>query len=96
MTKVPAESRVAEYAGERDMERFWQEIKPQREPMQRRFFLPLILLLIAVSVPWYLPTGMMGRLVGGLPIWMWTALASSLGISAVTAFVCLFSWEDDQ
>ena len=78
------------------MERFWREVAPRREPMQRRFFLPSVLVLLAVSVPWYLHAGTMGRLVAGLPIWMWTALGCSLGVSAVTAIVCLFSWEDDQ
>ena len=77
------------------MEEFWDELRPRREPMQKRFFLPVVLALLVVSVPWYRTTGDMGRLVGGLPIWIWVALGCSAAISAVTAVVALWYWDDD-
>ena len=87
---------LAEYRGERDIERFWREVAPRREPVQRRWFLPTVLGLLVLSVPWYLPTGYMGRLFGGLPGWVWMALLCSAGISALTAFMALRHWHDDE
>ena len=84
-----------EYAGERDMSRFWREIKPRREPLDSRWFLPSVLLLMVISVPWYLPSGFVGRLYGGLPVWIWIALACSVLLAAITSFVALRSWRDD-
>ena len=39
------------------MELFWREVKPQKEPVQLRWFLPTVVVLVVASVPWYLPTG---------------------------------------
>ena len=88
--------RVPEYAGERDMERFWREIEPRDEPLKRRWFLPAVVVLMIASVPWYLPTGSVGRIYGGLPVWIWTALACSFLIAALTCFVALRAWRDDD
>lgn len=90
------ESSHREYHDERDMDRFWAEIKPEREPMQQRWFIPLLLLLAVASVPWYLPGGVTGRIVGGLPIWVWTAVACSAGISTLTAVLAIRFWSDDE
>ncbi len=64
--------------------------------MQRRWFLPLILLLLGVSVPWYLPEGFMGPRFHGLPIWMWVALLCSVLVAIVTAVMALACWDDDE
>jgi len=85
-----------EYSGERDMDRFWREVAPRKEPLQKRWYLPSIILLAIVSVPWYLPPGFVGRLYGGLPIWVWTTLFCSLCIAGVTSYVALRAWHDDE
>ena len=85
-----------EYTGERDMSRFWREIKPRREPLDKRWFLPSVLVLMVISVPWYLPSGFVGRLYGGLPVWIWIALVCSVLLAAITSFVALRSWRDDE
>lgn len=90
------ESHDHEYNNERDMDRFWAEIKPRREPMQQRWFIPVLLVLAVASVPWYLPGGVTGRIIGGLPIWVWTAVACSAGISILTAVLALRFWSDDE
>ncbi len=90
------ESHHREYNNERDMDRFWAEIRPEREPMQQWWFIPLLLVLAVASVPWYLPGGVTGRIVGGLPIWVWTAIACSAGISTLTAVLALRFWRDDE
>jgi hypothetical protein len=85
-----------EYAGERDMSRFWREIRPRHEPLDKRWFLPSVLVLMVISVPWYLPPGFVGRLYGGLPVWIWIALVCSVVLAAITSFVALRSWRDDD
>ena len=95
MSTAPIPSRNREYSGDRNMEEFWKELRPRREPTQKRFFLPIVLALLVVSIPWYRSTGVMGSLVGGLPIWIWVALGCSAAISVVTAVVALFYWDDD-
>jgi hypothetical protein len=85
-----------EYDSERDIEAFWAEIKPRREPMQQIWFLPLILLLLAVSIPWYRKPGEIGAIVAGLPVWVWVALIASALVAAVTAVMSIFFWDDDE
>ena len=85
-----------EYSGERDMARFWREIRPRHEPLDKRWFLPIVLVLMVISVPWYLPPGFVGRLYGGLPVWIWIALVCSVVLAAITSFVALRSWRDDD
>ena len=88
-------TRPPEYSGERDMERFWEAVKPRKEPLQKRWFLPLVVLLVLASVPWYLPTGFVGEFYGGLPVWIWITLGCSVLIAGVTCYVALRSWSDD-
>jgi hypothetical protein len=88
--------RSSEYSDERDMDAFWDAVKPPQEPLQRRWFLPLVVLLILASVPWYRPTGLVGHIYGGLPLWIWVTLGCSLLIAVLTCYVTLRSWRDDD
>lgn len=90
------QNRRGEYDSERDMEAFWAEIRPRREPMQQAWFLPLILVLLAVSIPWYREPGEIGAMAAGLPGWVWTALAASGLIALVTAVMSIVFWDDDE
>lgn len=86
---------LKEYADERDLDLFWSEIRPRREPVTRRWFVPGVLLLVTLSIPWYLPAEIVGDVVGGLPLWTWIALACSVAVAALTAWVGLAHWDDD-
>lgn len=88
--------KLGEYQGERDMDAFWAEIKPEREPMQQRWFLPAILGILAISVPWYWKAGATGPIILGLPLWIWVALACSLAVSTITALMALRYWRDEE
>lgn len=74
---------------------FWNAVRPADEPMRRAWFLPSILILLAVSVPWYRSRTGEIRMLHGLPDWVWVTLACSLAISFITAGVALFCWRDD-
>lgn len=87
--------RLGEYGRDRDEDRFWLEIRPRREPVERRWFLPAVLSLLALSVPWYTLGSWYERSLFGLPLWLWTALACSAGVSLVTAWAVLMLWDDD-
>ena len=89
------QKRLGEYDGDRDEEHFWREIRPQREPIGRRWFLPAVLLLLALSIPWYSVGSWYERSLAGLPLWLWTALACSAGVALLTACAVLMLWDDD-
>ena len=95
MSKTPDSFRQREYAGERDLDELWKELRPKREPMQKRFFLPAIVGLLILSIPWYHTPGTTGTLIGGLPTWVWVSLGCSAAIAAVTAVMALRYWDDD-
>lgn len=95
-TPSNSSSRLGEYQSERDMDAFWAEVKPEREPMQQRWFLPAILAILTISVPWYWKTGATGPIILGLPSWIWVALGCSLGVSTITALMALRYWRDDE
>jgi hypothetical protein len=86
---------LQEYADERDLDAFWREARPRREPVGRRWFVPSILVLLALSIPWYVPTELVARVVGGLPLWTWIALACSMAVAGITAWVGIAHWDDD-
>ena len=90
------DSPVKEYDGERDMDAFWEANKLAKEPVRQKWFIPVILVLVIFSVPWYRTGGEIGRIVGGLPTWIWTSLLCSAGISIVTALGALVFWKDDD
>lgn len=89
-------ARSSEYDSERDMEAFWAEIRPRREPMQQKWFLPTILVLLTMSIPWYRKSGEIGEIAAGLPVWVWVALICSALISLVTAIMSILFWDDDE
>ena len=86
---------LGEYDGDRDEDRFWREIRPQREPVGQRWFLPAVLLLLALSIPWYPVGAWYERSLAGLPLWLWTALACSAAVALLTACAVLMLWDDD-
>ncbi len=53
------------------------------------------LLLVAIGVPWYWPSGRM-ILWFGWPAWVLTAVASSLAASALTAWVLGRRWPGEE
>ena len=57
MTEGPhtltGEDSKREYADERDMDRFWEVARLEREPARQWWYIPLILGLLFISIPWY-------------------------------------------
>ena len=90
------ESPREEYDDARDMDQFWAAITPASEPFKQRWFLPLLLFFVVASVPWYRKAETMGTIVAGLPVWVWTSLACSLGLACMTAFAAIRYWKDDE
>ena len=84
----------SEYADERDDDVFWTAIRPAHEPLQHRWFLPAVLTILTLSVPWYLPHELGDRLVGGLPLWTWITVVCSAALATVTAWASLRLWHN--
>ena len=91
---VRNENRLSEYGNERDQDAFWEAIRPADEPLRHRWFLPVVVVVLAISVPWYLPDPVGGRLIGGLPVWTWITIACGFVLAVVTAFASLRLWRD--
>ncbi len=87
-------NRLPDYGDERDQDAFWEAIRPADEPLRHRWFLPAVVLILAVSVPWYLPDSVGGRLAGGLPVWTWITIGCGFALAVVTAFASLRLWRD--
>jgi len=85
----------SEYANERDTEALWSQIRPADEPMRHWWFLPAVVVILILSVPWYLPPAVGDRLVGGLPLWTWITVACAVGLAVVTAWASLGLWRND-
>jgi hypothetical protein len=94
MPLTPREHHVDEYDSERDMDAFWEAATPKSEPFRQWWYLPVLLLLIVFSVPWYRAAGSVGSIYHGLPIWVWTSLGCSFGVAVLTAFAILRYWKD--
>ena len=93
---MPEQDAPPEYNGERDMEKFWAANKVAKEPIRQKWFAPILLILIVFSVPWYRTGGEIGRIIGGLPTWVWTSLLCTVGVSVVTAVGALLFWKEED
>ncbi len=88
--------KLPDYQDEQDTDRFWAEIKPRREPLRVRWFLPLVILILCLSVPWYQSGGQTGQLYWDIPTWIWVTLLCSFMLSCLTAWMALRFWDDDE
>lgn len=95
MSKTDEKHTSTEYNDERDMDRFWAVADSLRkEPLRQKWFLPILILCIVISIPWYRASGESGAIFAGLPTWIWTSLACAAGVSLITAVGTLFFWKD--
>ncbi len=85
----------SEYANERDPDVLWSAIRPADEPIRHRWFLPTVVVILTLSVPWYLPSELGDRLVGGLPLWTWITVVCAAALAAVTAWASLRLWRNE-
>ena len=90
------ESPFPEYKGERDMDAFWKAITVKQEPSKQKWFLPVLIVLVVCSVPWYRSEGELGYVLLGFPVWIWTSIVCSLGVAILTAIGIFGFWKDDD
>jgi len=94
-TESPERS-AEEYRGERDMDRFWATAKLSREPLKQLWYVPVLLVLVVISIPWYRVGQEDSAYFLGLPVWVWIPLACTLGLSILTTIAALKFWGDDD
>lgn len=93
MNEKPPPTESREYDGERDMDRFWKAAQLEREPVKQKWYVPSLIVLVVISIPWYRAEGDTSGAVLGLPAWIWVPLLCTLGISALTTLVALRYWK---
>jgi hypothetical protein len=93
----PESHRAEEYNDARDMSAFWKVARSlKKEPVKQKWFIPILIICIVISVPWYLTPGESGSIIGGLPSWVWVSLGCSLGISILTSIGALIFWKESD
>lgn len=65
------------------------------EPRRHPLIWVVYLLLFAVAVPWYWPTGYRGPLVLGLPLWTAVSLGAVVLMALWTGFVIRRWWREE-
>ena len=90
-----ARTRARDLSGPGATSSFWEAVAPPGEPLRSRAFVLVVVGFVVLSVPWYLPSELAARTIGGLPLWTWIAFLCSVGLSATTAAAALFLWRDD-
>ena len=86
---------TAEYRDRALDEEFWETARRGTEPSDSRWFFPAVIFLLVLATPWYLPESVAARQFGGLPVWVWQALAGALSISGLTAYGAFRLWRED-
>ena len=66
------------------------------EPRRHPLVWVVYLLLFAVAVPWYWPTGYRGPLVLGLPLWTAVTLGAVVLMALWTGFVIRRWWREED
>ena len=66
------------------------------EPRRHPLIWVVYLLLFAVAVPWYWPTGYRGPLVLGLPLWSAVSLGAVVLMALWTGFVIRRWWREED
>jgi hypothetical protein len=64
------------------------------EPRKKPVVWVVYVLLFAVAVPWYWPTGYSGHAVMGLPLWVAVTVAAVILLALWTTFVITHYWRD--
>lgn len=66
-----------------------------REPRQHRYFLALVAIASLGAVPfWFI--GRDTVFVLGLPLWLWSSMFFTAGLSAISVWGILRLWKDDE
>lgn len=66
--------------------------RPLREPVRNPWLWVAMGVVVLIGVPLYLPAGVIGPLVGGVPLWLLVSVAATAAFSAVTCWACLRAW----
>ena len=56
----------------------------------------VMILLLAMTVPWYWGMETIEPVRFGLPVWTWVSLAVSLLFAVCTAAIIMYCWKDDE
>ena len=65
-----------------------------QEPRRKPVVWVVYLLLFAVAIPWYWPTGYSGHPVMGFPLWVAVTVSAVILLALWTAFVITHYWQD--
>lgn len=68
------------------------ETQTLREPIRTPWLWVAMGVVVVAGVPLYLSPGLVGPLVGGIPLWLVVSILATLAFSALTCWACLRDW----
>lgn len=68
-------------------------MKKVREPIRIGWIWAVLVVIILLGVPWYLPVGSIYPIIAGFPYWAFISLVMSVALSAFLTYVVRNWWD---
>lgn len=67
-------------------------MKEVREPVRVKWIWPVLVVIILLGVPWYLPQGSIEPVIMGFPYWAFISLVMTIVLACFMAYVLTNCW----
>ncbi|HHW17614.1 MAG TPA: hypothetical protein GXX30_01765 [Firmicutes bacterium] len=67
-------------------------MKNVREPVRIKWIWPVLVAIILLGVPWYLPQGSIEPIIMGFPYWAFISFIMTIALSLFLGYVILNCW----
>lgn len=67
-------------------------MKDVREPVRIKWIWPVLVVIVLLGVPWYLPQGSLEPTIMGFPYWAFISLVMTIALALFLGYVILNCW----
>lgn len=67
-------------------------MKDVREPVRIKWIWPVLVVIVLLGVPWYLPQGSLEPIIMGFPYWAFISLVMTIALALFLGYVILNCW----
>lgn len=67
-------------------------MKDVREPVRIKWIWPVLVVIVLLGVPWYLPQGSIEPIIMGFPYWAFISLVMTIALALFLGYVILNCW----
>lgn len=68
-------------------------MKQVREPIRIKWIWPVLVAIIVLGVPWYLPQGSYKPIIMGFPYWTFISALLTVALSLFLGYVMTYCWD---